>query len=245
MNGPVATGVRRLDELLAGGLPSGRFALVFGPPFIGKETLASQFFADGWARGEPAILVLTNRAASDVRAAMGARLGPAYGRYEEQGLVHYVDAYSRAIGADADDARVVTYVDSLMDLSALSAAVDQIQARLIRQHPTHRLVFDSVSTLAAYTNPQTTFRFLQVFLGRARRAGATGMVLLDEGMHSESDVRMYRHLVDGVIEVREDQGKHVLHVDGLGVRENHGWVEYRFGDHQIEITGSFSAGRIR
>lgn len=240
----VPTGVRRLDELLKGGIPQNDFALVYGAPFIGKEVLGRQFLTEGVAEGQAGIMVLTNHAASDVRSEFTKSLNGTYTEAEEKGLMQYVDIYSDSIGA-AEPASNIQYIESLMDLNAVSAAVNGLQSRILPDSPQHRLVFDSISTLAAYTNPQTTFRFLQVFLGRARRAGATGMILLDEGMNTEAEMRMFRHLVDGVIEVKEEAGKLVLHVDGLGCTESRGWVEYRFDDARLEITGSFAAGRIR
>lgn len=238
------TGVRRLDDLLKGGMPNGHIALLYGPPFIGKEILARQFFTAGCEEGVPGLMVLTNHAASDLCAAFAEHPDTPYHRAQEQGLMHYVDAYSAAIGV-AEEIPNVQYVESLMDLNALSSAINDVQTSILPRSEKHRFVLDSISTILAYTNPQTTFRFLQVLIGRARRAGATGMILLDAGMHSEADVRMFRHLTDGVIEVKEENGKHLLHIDGLGSHESHGWVEYRFDDARLEITGSFAAGRIR
>jgi KaiC/GvpD/RAD55 family RecA-like ATPase len=239
----LSTGVRRLDELLGGGLPQGSASLVYGAPFIGKELLTRLYLLDGLRRGVPAILVLTGEAASDVRSEL-AEIEPAYPGWEAAGLVHIVDTYSRSIGAE-DGHPHVEYVDGAVNLNAISLAVNNAQRKVIADHAEHRMVLDSVSTLVTYTNAQTVFRFLQVLLGKAKRAGATTMMLMDAGMHADAEVQTFKHLADGVIEVKTEGTANVMHVAGLGVTENRGWIEYRFTPREMEITGSFAAGRIR
>lgn len=243
MSDKVETGVKRLDDLLDGGLPKQATALVYGPPFIGKEVFAHLYFLHGLRNGVPGIMVLTGDAASDVRAAL-ARIDPSYPEYEKRGLAQFVDTYSRSIGAE-DDAPNCEYVDTPVNLNAVSLAVNNAQRKLIADHPQHRLVFESVSTLITYTNAQTTFRFLQVLIGKAKRAGATTLLLLDQGMHSEPEVQTFKHLCDGMIEVKHDGPQTMLTIIGIGVTESRGWVEYKFTDKSFDITGSFAAGRIR
>lgn len=239
----VETGVRRLDDLLDGGLPPASTTLLYGPPFLGKELLSRLFLLQGMRQGIPGILVLTGQATSDARQQL-ALIDPAYPELEREGLIQFVDTYSKSIGAE-DDFAQAEYVDGPVNLNAVSLAVNNAQRRVIADHPAHRMVYDSVSTTVTYTNAQTTFRFLQVLVGKAKRAGATTMLLLEQGMHSDAEVQTFKHLSDGVIEVRADGQANFLQVHGIGVTENRGWVEYRFSEKAFDVTGSFSAGRIR
>lgn len=241
--GKLEVGVKRLDDLLDGGMPPTSIALVFGPAFLGKELVARLFFLQGLRQGQPGIIVLTDSAASDVRRQLSA-IDPSYPDYEKRGLAHFVDTYSRSIGAE-DDFPFAEYVDGPVNLNAVSLAVNNAQRKIIGDHHVHRMVVDSVSTLITYTNAQTTFRFLQVLLGKAKRAGATTMLLLQAGMHGEPDVQTFKHLVDGVVEMRADGQTNLLNVQGIGVTENRGWIEYRFSEKTFDIVGSFGAGRIR
>jgi len=52
-----ATGVAGLDNVLFGGLPTGRLYLIDGNPGVGKTTLAMQFLLQGVAQGEPCLYV--------------------------------------------------------------------------------------------------------------------------------------------------------------------------------------------
>lgn len=239
----IDTGVRRLDDMLEGGVPASSATLVYGPPFLGKEVLTKLFFLSGLRQGMPGIMVLTGAATSDVRAEL-AEMDPKFPDYEKAGLAHFVDTYSKSIGAE-DDFQHAEYVDGPVNLNAVSLAVNNAQRKIITEHHNHRLVFDSLSTLVTYTNAQTTFRFLQVLVGKAKRAGATSMLLLEQGMHTDAEVQMFKHLADGVIELKGDGAQFMMHVIGAGVTENRGWVEYRFTTTTLDIVGSFAAGRIR
>lgn len=243
MTAKVTTGVRRLDDLLEGGIPQGSAALVYGPPFIGKELLARLYLLDGCRAGTPGIMVLTGDAASDVRKQL-AQLDPDVATYEKKDLLHFVDTYSRSIGAE-DEAQNCEYVDGPVNLNGVSLAVNNAQRKIIAHHADHRLVIDSVSTLITYTNAQTTFRFLQVLVGKARRAGATTMMLLEAGMHSDAEVQTFKHLADGLLEMKAEGAENVLSVQGLGVHDNRGWISYRHTGTTLDLTGSFAAGRIR
>jgi KaiC/GvpD/RAD55 family RecA-like ATPase len=238
-----STGVKRLDELLDGGLPKGSATLVYGPPFIGKEVLTRLFLLAGMRQGVPGVLLSTGAGAGELRAHL-AGLDPRYPSYEEAGLARYVDAYSRSVGGE-EPFPAAEYVDSPLNLNALSVAVNNVQAQVLGKGPEHRFVFDSVSTLVAFSNPQTVFRFLQVFIGKTKRAGATTLLLLEKGMHTDAEVQMFKHLMDGVLEVKAENTKYLLHVEGIGVTEDRGWVEYRFNEKLLELTGSFAVGRIR
>ena len=237
------TGVKRLDDQLKGGLPERSTTLLFGPPFVGREVLLRQYLTTSLRAGVPAVAVLTDSTWSDLRRLLEAA-DPAFPDHEKKNLLRYVDTYSRSIGT-TENHPSVEYVDGLMNFNAVSLAVNNAEREFIRNHAQHALVFDSISTLIAYTNAGTAFRYLQVLLGKTKAAGATSLLTLSQGMHTDAEVQMVKHLVDGVIELKQENGKNVLRVDGLGVTDTRGWVEYQFNEQKLEVTGSFAAGRIR
>ncbi|MHB8605342.1 MAG: RAD55 family ATPase [Thermoplasmatota archaeon] len=238
-----ATGVKRLDDLLGGGVPDGSFTLLYGPPFIGRDILSRLFLLQGLREGMPGCLVLTDATAASVREELKI-LDPRYQEYEDKGLIHFVDAFARSIGAE-DAHKTTEFVDGAMNFNGIVLAVNNAQRKMIGEHANHRLVFDSVSTLITYNNAQTAFRFLQVLLGKSKLAGATGLLLMDRGMHSEPEVQAIKHLATGLIEVKNEQDRNMIRIEGIGVTENPGWVEYRFTPTEFDIVGSFTSGRIR
>ncbi len=240
----VGLGVPRLDELLGGGIPGGTTALAYGPPYCGKTLLGRLFLLDGLHRGEAVLIVLTDDTAEDVAEEL-TRMDSEFPRFEDQGLVHYVDLYSFLLGPDVAKRKNAEYVEGPTDLNTALMAVNAAERRILKATEKHRLLFDSVSTLMVHNNAQTAFRFLQLFLGRARQAGATNLLLLERGVHEENEVELAKTLSRGLIEMRTDEDKHQLRVQGFRSNQNTSWVDYTFDDTSFDVTGSFAAGRIK
>lgn len=196
----------------------------------------------GLKRGEPLVLVLTDVSAQEARDRFSSNY-PEFVKAEAAGLVYYVDTFSKSIGI-ADKDPYTAYVDSLANFNAVNLAVNAAQRKLVGHHAQHRFVFDNLSTLIAQTNTQTAFRFLHVLMGRVRAAGGTSVLLLDRGMHDETDVQTIQHLAACVVEMKKDQNRYLLRVEGHAP-SSHGWVDYRFTPKSLELTGSFATGRIR
>src|SRR6266571_5061765 len=135
----VKTGVPRLDDLLFGGIPFGTNASVYGPAYVGKEVVVGIFMAEGLKKGVPILWVLTDKGPADIREEMSFLL-PGYDEYEKLGLVRYIDAYSKSMGAEASDPNT-TYIDEPTDHQAILKAVDARAADLKKKYPTYRLAF--------------------------------------------------------------------------------------------------------
>src|SRR2546422_2446093 len=93
------------------------------------------------------------------------------------------------MGAEASDPNT-PYINEPTDYQAILKAVDARAAEWKKKYPTYRLAFRSVSTLIAYLDPTTTFKFLQPFVGRRKRDKA---VARSEEHTSELQSRL--HLV--------------------------------------------------
>src|SRR6266545_4369897 len=209
----VKTGVPRLDDLLFGGIPFGTNASVYGPAYVGKEVVVGIFMAEGLKKGVPILWVLTDKGPADIREEMAFVL-PGYEEYEKLGLVRYIDAYSKSMGAEASDPNT-TYIDEPTDHQAILKAVDARAADLKKKYPTYRLAFRSVSTLIAYLDPTTTFKFLQPFVGRRKRDRAVAFYVIEKGMHEEQEIQMLGSLMDGSIEFKVEQLKSFMSIKGI------------------------------
>src|SRR6266568_4486413 len=124
----VKTGIARLDDLLFGGIPFGTNASVYGPAYVGKEVVVNIFMAEGLKKGSPILWVLTDKGPGEIREEMSFVL-PGYEEYEKLGLVRYIDAYSKSMGAEASDPNT-TYIDEPTDHQAILKAVDARAADL-------------------------------------------------------------------------------------------------------------------
>jgi KaiC/GvpD/RAD55 family RecA-like ATPase len=240
----VPTGVRRLDDLLFGGLPTGSQVLLNGPAHSGKEILARLFVAEGLKRGIPTIWVVTDKSYTQIRDEMVALL-PSYRELEGRGMVRYVDLYSRALGVTQSEPGVRLFQTSDRGvLDQLSQAVNAFSQELKERAASYRLVFESVSTVTAYLDTTAMFRFLQPFTGRRRLDGAAAYYNIETGMHTDSDVETLEHMVDGSVNLKLDQLKMFLSVRGITDVQSRDWVGYTFTKRAFSL-GSFSLDHIR
>jgi len=240
----VRSGVRRLDDLLYGGFPSGAQILVNGPAHTGKDTLARLFSIEGLKMGIPSIWVVTDKTYLQVRDDLAA-LYPAFPEAEKKGLVRYVDLYSRAVGSAQSSAnvRLLSSTDKAV-LEQLGTSVNGIAQELLEKFPAYRLIFESVSTITAYLDASATFRFLQPFVGRRKLDHAVSYYILESGMHSESDLETLEHMVDGSVNLKVEQMKTFLAVRGITEAQARVWVGYTFNKRSFNL-GSFSLEHIR
>jgi KaiC/GvpD/RAD55 family RecA-like ATPase len=216
---------------------------VYGPPFTGKLVLLNLFIADGLRKGIPAIFILTDKAPSEIREGLMQVL-PKIDVYEKKGLIKYVDAYSRSMGIESEDPNCV-YVEKPTELDELGMAVTNIQKTLGSDHKYHKVVLHSVSTIMAYTDAMTTFRFLQTLTSRNKRAGAVSLYCMDYGMFSDSEVQTLKHLMNGILEFKVDDLKSYLRVEGICDVRTRGWIEYTHTTKTLSLKGSFAVDHIR
>jgi len=246
--GRLSTGIKRLDDLLYGGIPLRSNVMVYGPPFIGKEWLITRFIAKGLEEDQPAVVVLTNFGVDEFREELGKTLtiDKPLEECEHRGLIKYVDAYTRVIG-DASVFEGAYYVESFADTTSILRMIDTAFRDVLRFNLPIRFGFISVSTLVVNITPQAAFRLAYMIAGVVKRYRGTGLFAVDSGMHTESDVSTLAHIMDGIFEFKEEfdpEHKTYLRVLGLGQVRSRNWIEYEFDGEELKITGSFAIGRI-
>lgn len=238
----VKTGNLRLDDLLLGGIPFGSNVLVYGPPFVGKETMVNQFISEGLKKGIPAIWVTTDKAPADLREEMRQVL-PEYEDYEALGLVRYVDSYSKSMGAPAQDQYTI-YVDEPTSHDQIMDAVEKIAKEYKEKHEYYRLAFRTISTLIAYSDPNTAFRFLNPFCGRRKRDRAVSMYTIEKGMHGEQEIQMLGSIMDGMVDFKVEQLRTYFMVRGITDVQSRSYIRYDATRHGLSI-GSFALDHIK
>lgn len=238
------TGVRRLDDLLFGGLPPGSQVLVNGPAHTGKDLLGRFFLIEGLKQGQGALLVITDRTYTTVREEMQGLL-PNYSELERRGLVRYIDLYSRSLGVTEAEkgVKLLSSTDKNL-LEQLPQAVNGFAAELKDKAGGYRFLFESVSTVTAYLDSGQAFRVLQPLIGRRKLDGAAGYYEIETGMHSENDLQTLEHMMDGSLNLKIDQLKTFLSVRGITDVQSRAWVGYTFSKRAFSL-GSFSLDHIR
>ena len=238
----VKTGNTRLDDLLLGGIPFGSNIMVHGPPFVGKEIMVNTFIAEGLKKGIPALWVITDKTPKDIREEMKFVLS-GYDEYERKGLVRYIDAFSRSMGDESKDEYTV-YIDEPTDHEKISEAVETITKSFRESHEYYRMAFRSISTLIAYSDPNTAFRFLSPLCGKRKRDKAVSMFTVEKGMHGEQEIQMLGSIMDGMIDFKVDQLKTFFSVQGISEVQSRAYNRYTASKHALQI-GSFALDHIR
>jgi circadian clock protein KaiC len=128
----VSTGIKRLDEMLGGGIPAGYSVLVAGPSGSGKTVLATEFLSEGARRGEAGILAIFEKRPHEYRQ---------------------IGAKGKAGGVAVDE-RIEIIQARPLDLS-IDETLHEL-TRAIRRLKATRLVIDSLSGFELALAP--TFR---------------------------------------------------------------------------------------
>jgi len=93
------TGIKGLDELIAGGVPRGTWTLVYGENGTGKTVIGMEFIWQGLCAGEACIYELTDQPVESLRAyfrSFGWDLSP----FEKAHQLHFRQLFPRYIPPD-------------------------------------------------------------------------------------------------------------------------------------------------
>ncbi|MDI6903779.1 MAG: RAD55 family ATPase [Methanocellales archaeon] len=215
-------GIAELDKIL-GGIGSGTNIMLIGPPMCGKDIFVNNIVHAGLMKGEGIILVSTREHGEGVLKWFEQSELDIEKDRERFGIV---DCVSRTLGMDVSDTQNIKRASSPMDLTGIGIRIGQFFENFwmkvgIRKI---RLVINSLSTMLMYSNLPTVFRFLHVFTGRIKVADAIGIYVIESGMHDEQTIATLKQLFDGVIEIKEEEGRFFIRARGLGSKPTK-WVE--------------------
>jgi circadian clock protein KaiC len=160
-------GIAGFDVIAEGGLPSGRTTLVAGTAGSAKTVFASQFLAEGIARGEPGVFVTFEEPAQEIRRNVRG-FGWNVAEWEKERRWAFVDASPRP---EDEETIVGDY-----DLGALLARIEHA----VRSVGARRLVMDSLGAVFARFQDQATVR-RELFrtVSTLRQLGITAVVTVE------------------------------------------------------------------
>ncbi len=225
-------GLDKLDENIKG-IRAGSNIMLLGPPMSGKETIINNIVYNGLKEGEAAVIVTTREPGENVLQWFE------YNNLEIP-LEHIgiVDCVTKTLGVPTADTVNIKRASSPVDLTGIGVKISQFledfwMKKNIRKT---RLCINSLSTMLMYSNIQTVFRFLHVFTGRVKAAGAIGIYLVEDGMHDDQAIATLKQLFDGVIEVKQEEDDHFIRVVGMGQKPSP-WYEYTIDGADLVLIG--------
>jgi KaiC/GvpD/RAD55 family RecA-like ATPase/uncharacterized membrane protein HdeD (DUF308 family) len=240
------TGTPRLDDLLLGGLPPNGHLLLVGDAFVGKEVVLYAYLAEGLRRRESVVLVTASRGPDEVAQQMREVL-PAFGEFEKQGRVRWIDASKAAdsavptSGATHPGAVVNGPDDHAGILKSLVAAVKASDGKSPARI---RVGFLGLAASIAHTDEKAGSVFLQNFVGILKPRPATAVYSLESATLTDAQVERLLTRMDGAIRFKQERDKTFLSVAGVGEVATRDWIECRATTKAL-VVGSFSLERIR
>ncbi len=240
-NRKVGIGIPRLDDLLLGGIPFGSNVMVYGPSFAGERVILNRCITEGLEEDIACMIITVDISVTDVKKELKEYV-PDYANHEKKGLIKYIDIYSKRMGLKCNEENV-EYIKDIKDLDVISLSMDNMLNKLKEKWGGYRIVFP-LSTLLTNLNPHDVFNFLEDLTGKCKRDKSVALYSLTKGMHNETDVQIIRHVMDGVIEFKEENLRTFFAVQGICDVQTRSWIQYRFTEKNL-VIGSFSLDRIK
>ncbi len=192
----VSTGVAGLDDVLGGGLTSGRLYLVEGTPGTGKTTVAMQFLLDGAAKGESVLYITLSETESEMKGVAASHGWSLDG-------IHIRELLPSQETLQPDEQYTMFHPSEV----ELSETTQKILTDVDALKP-KRVVFDSLSELQLLSGNALRYRrqilaLKQFFAGRA-----CTVLLLDDRTASNHDlqVQSIAHAVVVLEQLNSDYG---------------------------------------
>jgi len=201
-------------------LPKEFACVIIGPPLSGKKELLYNYVLQTLKKGEPVMFITTDASAEDVKKDM-VKNKIFYGSYSTN-LV-FIDCYSHQAGNLVAETSDTKRISGPLALNEISIAISEIQRHFYKRNPSHKVIFNSLSTLLMYSNPQMIGRFIQLMIAKIRKAGGGVFFTLEEGMHEQNVIVTIEHLMNAIIHVKKENGKVMVKADGIDGLD--GWVE--------------------
>src|SRR3972149_4555375 len=182
-----------LDKIL----PNSAVAII-GLPLGGKEQLVLGFVQLKLKAKEPILMLSTDKSPEDIKKEF-LKSKVFIGSSETDGMLAFIDCYSAQVGESAKSTPSIKSVPGPLALNEISIALSEIEKEFLKKNQRHNIIFNSVSTLLMYSNPQAIGRFLQVIIAKAKKSRESMLVGQEEGIHPKILLLSVNLLVDEII----------------------------------------------
>jgi circadian clock protein KaiC len=213
-----STGIPGLDDVLGGGLPSGRLYLVHGTPGAGKTTLALQFLREAVRTGEKALYITLSETKDEILQVAASHA------WSLDGIDLYeLSSVEEALRLDEPNNLYATSDVELQEtMRVLLAEVERVKPR--------RVVFDSLSEVRLLA--QTPMRFRRQLLSLKQFfVGRRCTVMLLDDLTGEADLQSLTH---GVVFLNQAAAPYGADRRTVRVTKLRG-TSYRTGHHDFVI----------
>jgi len=212
---------RRRYELLDGSAPSvepGTTLLVATSSPAGQQFI-TRSLRRSLDDGEGVLVITTDNQAASIVETLGDTT-------TSTDRLRIVDCQSGATGMEGDPI-VAQDVDTPRNLTDIGIGFTNVFTEFDEMGIERgRCGLLSLSVILSYVDQETAYRFCQTLARGIREEAFVGLFLLDRNAHDEQTENMLRRAVDGVVEIRRQDGNHEFRVSGLdGVPAD--WIPFQ------------------
>ncbi|MEM4575857.1 MAG: KaiC domain-containing protein [Candidatus Nezhaarchaeales archaeon] len=188
----VSTGVLKIDDMLAGGIPRGFAVAVTGEPGTGKTVFCIHFIAEGLKKGEKCIFVTTEESRHSI-IVQAAQFGFDFRKGEDENKLVIIDALMRGEKAPW----------TLNSLNPEELVQKVIEAKKHLGYGPTRLVIDSMS--AFWLDAPAMARRHSYFIKRVLSQWDMTMLMTSQYAITTSEAFGFgvEHVADGIIRFRK------------------------------------------
>ncbi len=186
----LSTGVGGLDDILGGGLTTGRIYLVEGEPGTGKTTTGMQFLVEGAKAGESVVYITLAETAAELRG-----VAESHGWSMDGIHVHEVLPSENLLQPEA---QYTMFHPSEVEMGTTT----QMILAAIEQRKPSRVVLDSLSELQLLADTPLRYRRQVLALKQFFASRACTVMLLDDRTAAGVDLQV-RSIAHGVITLEQ------------------------------------------
>ncbi len=219
----IKTGIPALDKKLQGGFPAGSAILLVGPPGCGKSTFSQQYVQQGLKNKQPGLYTTLDVGPNDIMETMKT-----FG-WKTDGSLTFIDAYSWRLGK-IEGPFTLSNLTNINELNIMiTRAIEKLKDAKVK-----RKVFDSVSTLLLYADPNLVVKMMPVIIAKLKKAKFTQIFILEEGVHDPKTVQTLNYLTDGVIEFKMEEDRRFMRIARMkGTKHKRDWIKFDITDKGI------------
>ena len=215
------TGVKGLDRILNGGIPTNRLYLLEGNPGTGKTTLGMQFLIEGVRSGEKCLYITLSESKEELAASADSHGWSLDG-------IDILDLADSGIDLTSDASYTVFHPSEV----ELDETTKQIRHAIDRVKP-ERVVFDSLSEMRMLAADPLRFR-RQILALKQYFMKCTCTVLMLDDRTSDRPDKQLESIAHGVISLDYTPGDYGRQRHTLRVVKMRG-VKFQSGDHDFNI----------
>lgn len=227
------TGIDRLDDLLAGGVPAGTMVLMSAEAYVGCDSFIHDIVSNALDEGRPVIYISTRRGIDEVYGSLSSR-NDRIADYAATGLIKWIDLFSPA------PLRVpfLQHVSTMrLEVTSMTEIFLQVDSRVSSGGV---IIVDSASPLIARGKFEV---FVRDIASCVKKIKGVAIFRIEAGMHTDQEIENLKNTIHACISFKKDGTKTLLMVEGIPDAKIGNWIEYQIKDGNI-ILGSFALERI-